>query len=486
MAADPRGFLSIERESAPRRPIRERVRDWHEVTGPLSEESLTRQSRRCMDCGIPFCHAGCPLGNLIPEFNELAALGHLERAAERLLATNNFPEFTGRLCPAPCEAACVLGINREPVAIEAIERFLADEAAASGIDRPIVPQRRTGRRIIVVGSGPAGMAAAQQLARAGHDVELLERQDRAGGLLRYGIPEFKLEKHLVDRRLVQLVAEGVRVRTGVALGRDVTLSELVAEADAVVLALGSTRPRDLVVEGRQGPGVVFAMDYLRAANLEALGTPIGGAPHARGARVVIVGGGDTGADCLGTAHRQGAARVLQLEILPEPSRVRTERDPWPTYPTLLRTSSAHEEGGERAFARRTVRIERDEHGAVRGLLTEQVALVGGELRSVPGTEELLEADLVVLAMGFVGPELERVDPERALARTQGGTIWTDERFATSIPGVFAAGDARRGQSLVVWAIAEGRSVAHEVDAWLMGESDLPRPIAPDARPLSVR
>lgn len=485
MAADPQGFLTFEREGPPKRPVALRIRDWHEVTERFDPATLERQARRCMDCGIPFCHHGCPLGNVIPEFNELAGRGQLERAAERLLATNNFPEFTGRLCPAPCEAACVLGINRDPVSIEAIERTLADEAAERGVDRPIVAQRRSGRRVVVVGSGPAGLAAAQQLARAGHEVELLERHDRAGGLLRYGIPEFKLEKHLVDRRLEQLVAEGVTVRTGVGVGTDVTLSELVAEADAVVLALGSTRPRDLVVEGRAGAGVHFAMDYLRAANLEALGTPIVGAPSARDARVVIVGGGDTGADCLGTAHRQGAAQVLQLEILPAPPRERSSRHPWPTYPVLLRTSSAHEEGGDRRWARRTVRIERTEDGRVLGLTTEAVRLVDGNLVAVPGTEELIEADLVLLAMGFVGPELDRIDPERALARTPQGTIATDERFATSIPGVFAAGDARRGQSLVVWAIAEGRSVAHDVDAWLMGASDLPRPIEPSTRALAV-
>jgi glutamate synthase (NADPH/NADH) small chain len=485
MAADPRGFLVYEREAPPKRPVAVRVRDWHEVTATLDDEAAERQARRCMDCGIPFCHTGCPLGNLIPEFNELAGLGHVERAAERLLATNNFPEFTGRLCPAPCEAACVLGINRDPVAIEAIERYLSDEAWRLGVDRPQRPSRSTGRKVVVVGSGPTGLAAAQQLRRAGHEIELLERHDRAGGLLRYGIPEFKLEKALLDRRLAQLEEEGVQIRTGVRVGADVTLSELVAEADAVVLALGSTRPRDLVVEGRQGPGVVFAMDYLRPANLEALGTPIAGAPSARDARVVIIGGGDTGADCLGTAHRQGARSVVQLEILPEPPRQRRREDPWPTYPVLLRTSTAHEEGGERRYARRTLRIERHPDGRVAGLVTEAVELVEGALVAVPNSEELLEADLVVLAMGFVGPELDQLDPERALARTHSGTIATDERFATSVPGVFAAGDARRGQSLIVWAIAEGRSVAHEVDAWLMGASDLPKPIQPSARPLSA-
>ncbi len=485
MPADPKGFLKIARLNPQRRPVGDRLADWSEVYEPLDTGVAIEQARRCMDCGIPFCHSGCPLGNIIPEWNELYGRDRSRAASQRLLATNNFPEFTGRLCPAPCESACVLGINRDPVAIELIEKSIAESGFENGWDQPAPPSVLTGYRVAIVGSGPAGLAAAQQLTRAGHAVTVFERADRAGGLLRYGIPEFKMEKWVLDRRLAQMEEEGTVFALGTEIGADITLEELRAEFDAVILALGSTIPRDLAVPGRGAEGIMVAMDYLPDANRAVFGPPPAGMVTAGNRRVVILGGGDTGADCLGTALRQGAASVVQLELLPQPPRERPASQPWPTYPILFRTSSAHEEGGERRYARLTVGFESDGGGRVRALKTVAVTLEGGRPMQVEGTEEAIEADLVLLAMGFIGPELDRIDPAGRLERTPAGTIAVDSSWQTGISGVFAAGDARRGQSLIVWAIAEGRSVARAVDGYLCKETELPAPIDTLARPLTV-
>jgi glutamate synthase (NADPH/NADH) small chain len=487
MTRDPRGFLRYERVEPPRRPARERVRDWAEV-GHAAEPSLaSEQATRCMDCGIPFCHHGCPLGNLIPEWNDLASRQRWAAASERLHATNNFPEFTGRLCPAPCEASCVLGIDRDPVTIEQIEKTIAELAFAHGWVRPLAPSMETGHSVAIVGSGPAGLAAAQQLRRAGHQVTVYERSDRVGGLLRYGIPEFKLAKEVLDRRLTQLAAEGVRFVCEVEVGREVTLEDLRAQHDAVVLAIGSTRPRLPDVPGADAKGIVPAMEFLRAANRAALDPKAALPISAEGRRVVILGGGDTGSDCLGTALRQRARSVLQLEIMPQPPRQRDTRFPWPTYPLLLRTSSSHEEAGRevRSFARETIEFVVDERGWVSGLRVCDVAWGRDGPTRVAGSEREIPADLVLIAMGFVGPELDAIDPDGLLARTPRGTLLVDERYAASLPGVFGAGDCQRGQSLIVWAIAEGRSVAHFVDAHLEGATELPCPIAPSMRPIAV-
>jgi glutamate synthase (NADPH/NADH) small chain len=496
--ADPRGFLKFERQSPSRRPIEVRVHDWHEVYEPFPGEALKLQAARCMDCGIPFCHEGCPLGNLIPEWNDLVYRGRFADASDRLLATNNFPELTGRLCPAPCEGSCVLGINAEPVLIKQVELEIAEWGASTGSYAPRHVGEKTGRRVAVVGSGPAGLAAAQQLTRAGHDVVVFERAQRIGGLLRYGIPEFKLEKSVLDRRLAQMEAEGTQFRAGVAVGGAGVTSEvpgaaapgavvlpvgaLRSEFDVVVLAAGSTRPRDLEVPGRALRGVHFAMEFLKPANLVCEGlideTPI----SASGKRVVIIGGGDTGADCLGTVHRQGALSVVQLEILPRPPDDRAEDNPWPTWPVIYRTSSAHEEGGERLFSVTTTELVGDGSGAVRALLLQEVesGLVDGRPAFVPvtGSEFELEADLVLLAMGFVGPEQGGVMADLDLALDGRGNVVVDRSFQTSAEGVFACGDMVRGQSLIVWAIAEGRSAAAGVDRFLMGRTDLPAPLVP--------
>jgi glutamate synthase (NADPH/NADH) small chain len=487
MTRDSKGFLRYPRVEPPRRPAAARVTDWAEVVQVAEPSLASEQATRCMDCGIPFCHHGCPLGNLIPEWNDLASRQRWAAASERLQATNNFPEFTGRLCPAPCEASCVLGINRDPVTIEQIEKTIAEVAFAHGWVRPLPPTAETGHSVAIVGSGPAGLAAAQQLRRAGHRVTVYERSDRVGGLLRYGIPEFKLAKEVLERRLAQLVAEGVRFVCEVEVGRDVALGVLREEHDAVVLALGSTRPRLPEIPGAHAQGVVPAMDFLPAANRAALDRSATLPISAQGRRVVILGGGDTGSDCLGTALRQGARSVLQLEIMPEPPRERDARFPWPTYPLLWRISSSHEEAGRevRSFARETVEFVADEQGWVSGLRVVEVAWGQEGPTRVAGSEEEIPADLVLIAMGFVGPELDRIDPDGELARTPRGTLRVDERYATSVPGVFAAGDCQRGQSLIVWAISEGRSVAHFVDAQLEGATELPCPIAPSARPLTV-
>jgi glutamate synthase (NADPH/NADH) small chain len=487
--ADPKGFLTDrERELPPRRPVPVRIQDWREVYEDTDRTVLRRQAGRCMDCGIPFCHNGCPLGNLIPEWNDLTWRDDWRAAIERLHATNNFPEFTGKLCPAPCETSCVLGINQPAVTIKQVEATIIDVAWDRGWVQPMPPDRLTGKRVAVVGSGPAGLAAAQQLSRAGHTVVVYERADRIGGLLRYGIPEFKMEKRHLDRRLVQMEAEGTRMRPGVDVGVDVTADEMRDRYDAIVLAVGSTVPRDLPVPGRELGGIIQAMDFLPPANRVALGEP---APEgyltAEGKDVVIIGGGDTGADCLGTSHRQRARSVTQLEILPRPGEERPSGQPWPTYPMIYRVSSAHEEGGERVYAVSTETFLGDEQGDVRGLRLVEVELTDGRFTPVPGSEREIPAQLVLLAMGFTGPERGPLLDQLGVELDQRGNVARDERYMSSVPGVFVAGDAGRGQSLIVWAIAEGRSCAAGVDAWLSeaGATTLPAPIPPTARPLAV-
>ncbi|ADG96872.1 glutamate synthase, NADH/NADPH, small subunit [Segniliparus rotundus DSM 44985] len=479
---DPSGFLKHTMAQLPaRRPVPLRLRDWNEVYQEFDETTLRNQASRCMDCGIPFCHQGCPLGNLIPDWNDLSRTGQWRDAIERLHATNNFPEFTGRLCPAPCESACVLGINQDPVTIKQIEVEIIDRAFEEGWVPPVHPHQLTGKRVAVVGSGPAGLAAAQQLTRAGHMVTVFERDERIGGLLRYGIPDFKMEKRHIDRRLVQMEAEGTIFRVGVNVGVDVTVEKLRASYNAVVLAVGALEPRELDVPGRDLDGVVQAMDYLPEAN-RALYEGRAARIDARGKRVVIIGGGDTGADCLGTALRQGAASVHQFDINPEPPKSRDETMPWPTYPRVLRSSAAHQEGGERVFAANTIEfIGRD--GALVGLKAhEDVRREGRSIVSVGG-EFTQEADLVLLALGFTGPQRPDLLDKLGVELTERGDVKRDENYQTSVEGVFVAGDGGRGQSLIVWAIAEGRAAAAAVDEWLEGETALPRPIAPHAQPL---
>jgi glutamate synthase (NADPH/NADH) small chain len=484
--ADPRGFLTVrDRELPPRRPVPVRIQDWREVYEDTDRSMLRRQAGRCMDCGIPFCHNGCPLGNLVPEWNDLAWRGNWREAIERLHATNNFPEFTGRLCPAPCESACVLGINQPAVTIKQVEVTIIDEAFDRGWVEPKPPERLTGQTVAVVGSGPAGLAAAQQLTRAGHTVAVYERADRIGGLLRYGIPEFKMEKRHVDRRLAQMEAEGTRFRPGVDVGAKLTGTALRERYDAVVLAIGATAWRDLDVPGRELDGVLQAMEFLPPANRVALGEPAPGQVTAEGKDVIIIGGGDTGADCLGTAHRHGARSVTQLEILPRPPQERPDGQPWPTYPMTYRVSSAHEEGGERVYAVSTQRFVGDEQGRVAALELVEVELVDGRFTPVEGSTRQIPAQLVLLAMGFVGPERGALLEQLGVDLDPRGNIARDGDYASSVPGVFVAGDAGRGQSLIVWAIAEGRSCAAAVDRWLTGSSVLPAPIPPTARPLTV-
>ncbi|SED81051.1 glutamate synthase subunit beta [Jiangella alba] len=487
--ADPRGFLKTQRQGATPRPVDERLRDWNEVYPPPGIGRtllpiIVEQAGRCMDCGIPFCHHGCPLGNLIPEWNDLVWRDDWKVAAERLHATNNFPEFTGRLCPAPCEAACVVAIADDAVTIKNVEVSIIDKAFDEGWVVPLPPERLTDRTVAVIGSGPAGLAVAQQLTRAGHTVAVYERADRAGGLLRYGIPEFKMEKRHLDRRLDQMRAEGTIFRTGVEVGAAITGKELRARYDAVVLAVGATDWRDLPIPGRELAGVHQAMEYLPQANRSSLGETVPGQISAEGKHVVIIGGGDTGADCLGTAHRQGAASVTQLEIMPEPPGTRHPATPWPTWPLMLRTSSAHEEGGERVYAVSTLEFA-GQDGRVTALRVVEVERTASGFEPVPGSERDLPADLVLLAMGFVGPEKSALVEQLGVDLDARGNIVRDDSFETTIPGVFVAGDAGRGQSLIVWAIAEGRSVAAAVDRKLTGVDRLPSPVSPTDRPLAV-
>ncbi|MGH3905100.1 MAG: glutamate synthase subunit beta [Pseudonocardiaceae bacterium] len=482
--ADPKGFLSTGRENPPRRPVDLRLRDWHEVYEDFDHESLEQQAGRCMNCGIPFCHLGCPLGNLIPEWNDLVWRQDWEDAIERLHATNNFPEFTGTLCPAPCESACVLAINDDPVTIKQVEIEIIDRAWEEGWVRAQPPQVRTGKRVAVVGSGPAGLAAAQQLTRVGHDVVVYERADRIGGLLRYGIPEFKMEKKRLNRRLDQMREEGTEFQAGVDVGLDITTDELRSEFDAVVLAGGATAWRDLPVPGREFEGVYQAMEYLPPSNRVQEGDLARSPIHAEGKHVVIIGGGDTGADCLGTAHRQRAASVTQLEIMPTPPDHRPDSQPWPTHPMVYRVSSAHEEGGDRRFAVSTQQFLGDSDGRVRALRLVDVVSENGKFVPVQGSEQDLPADLVLLAMGFVGPEKGKLLDGLGVDFDARGNVARDADFMTSVPGVFTAGDMGRGQSLIVWAIAEGRSAAAGVDRYLTDRDVLPSPIAPTDRPLS--
>jgi glutamate synthase (NADPH/NADH) small chain len=474
---DPKGFLTTARETPRRRPVDVRLTDWREVYEPFAHERTERQAARCMDCGIPFCHHGCPLGNLIPEWNDLVYRSDWAAAADRLHATNNFPEFTGRLCPAPCEASCVLGINAEPVTIKQVEVEIIDRAWADGGVVPVIPETRTGFTVAVVGSGPAGLAAAQQLTRAGHQVTVFERDDAIGGLLRYGIPEFKMEKRHLERRIAQMEAEGTRFVTGAGIESAAQLKDF----SAVVLAGGARVARDLPVPGRELAGIHQAMEFLPLANRHGAGAPI----NAAGKHVVIIGGGDTGADCLGTSHRQGALSVTQLEIMPRPPKTRAENQPWPTYPMIYRVSSAHEEGGERVYAVSTEEFAGDENGAVRALRLVEVAFEGGRFAPVPGTRQEIPCGLVLLAMGFTGAEKPGLLEDLGVSFDARGNVARDASFQTTVPGVFVAGDMGRGQSLIVWAIAEGRSAAASVDQYLraLARPALPVAIPPTARPL---
>jgi len=480
------GFMKYDRELPRRRPVPVRIRDWKEVYEDFPPEKVRIQGARCMDCGIPFCHTGCPLGNLIPEWNDLVYRDRWRAALDRLHATNNFPEFTGRLCPAPCEAACVLGINEPPVTIKQIEVEIIDRGFDEGWVAPVVPERKTGKRVAVVGSGPAGLAAAQQLTRAGHDVTVFERADRIGGLLRYGIPEFKMEKRHLDRRLAQMEAEGTTFVTNANVGDNVPVEDL-QQFDAVVLAGGATAWRDLLVPGRELGGIHQAMEYLPWGNRVQEGDIEEPPITAKDKRVVIIGGGDTGADCLGTAIRQGAVSVHQFEILPRPPDERTESMPWPTYPMTYRVASAHEEGVERVYAVNTECFLGDDSGNVRALRAHQVEqkIVDGRMtfEKIEGTEFELECELVLLAMGFVGPQRAGLLEQLGVELTDRGNVARDGRYKTNLDNVFVCGDMGRGQSLIVWAIAEGRSCAAEADRWLMGDTLLPTAIAPDAAPI---
>jgi len=503
----PTGFIEYPRRLPVRRPVKVRVRDWHEVYEEFPEEEARHQGARCMDCGIPFCHEGCPLGNLIPEWNDLVYRGDWFDASERLHATNNFPEFTGRLCPAPCEGSCVLGINAEPVTIERIEYEIAERAFSEGWATPQVAQQRTGKSVAVVGSGPSGLACAQQLSRAGHRVVVFERAEEPGGLLRFGIPEFKMEKVVLDRRLRQMRAEGVEFRCAVSVGLGdeqtaegepgtrrgqgsacapdvevVSAQELLDTFDALVLAGGATLPRDLETTGRGLEGIHMAMDYLKPSNLVREGLLKASPISAAGKHVVIIGGGDTGADCLGTVHRQGAKSVHQLEIMPRPPEARSDGNPWPTWPVVFRSSSAHEEGGERLYAVTTTEFVGDSSGGVKALRCRQVEMVSDEGRvsfePVPGSEFELPCDLALLAMGFLGAERGGAVSELGLELDARGNVACDSSWQTGRDAVFVCGDMARGQSLIVWAIAEGRSCASSVDRWLMGETALPSPLVP--------
>jgi len=476
------GFLEIKRKKPPARPVAERLRDWREYYLPYPVDDLTKQAARCMDCGIPFCHQGCPLGNIIPDWNDLVYKNHWREALDRLHATNNFPEWTGRLCPAPCEGACVLGINDDPVTIKGVELAIVERAFDEGWVGAHPPAARTGKRVAVVGSGPAGLAAAEQLNRAGHAVTVFERDDRIGGLLRYGIPEFKMEKQFVNRRLRIMEKDGIVFRTNAHVGVNVAVGNLRRDFDAIVLAGGACWPRDLTVPGRELRGVHFAMEYLTLQNRRCEGDTVADEKFitAQGKHVVIIGGGDTGADCLGTVHRQGAQSVHQFELLPRPPDQRAADNPWPQWPNIFRVSGAHEEGGERVYAVSTQRFLGDAQGRVRALEAVKVDMVreGGrlEFKPIPGSEFTLEVELVLLAMGFLGAERPGMLTDLGVTLTERGNVQRDANWMTSVPGVFACGDMQRGQSLIVWAIAEGRSAARGVDLYLMGTSALPAPL----------
>ena len=484
--ADPKGFINTPREVPKRRPVDVRIKDWKEVYQEQEFSHLQKQAGRCMDCGIPFCHQGCPLGNLIPEWNDLIWRGEKPEAIDRLHATNNFPEFTGRLCPAPCETACVVAINAEAVTIKQVELRTIEEAFLEKRIVPLIPDRLSGKTVAIIGSGPAGLAAAQQLTRAGHTVVVYERAEKIGGLLRYGIPEFKMEKSIVDRRLYQMEQEGTRFRTGINVGKDLTGSALRSKYDAVVLAVGATNWRDLEIPGRDAKGVYQAMEYLPWGNKQALGELTAPAEiNAEGKHVVILGGGDTGADCLGTAIRQGAASVTQLEIMPRPSDERVDTQPWPTYPMVYRVSSAHEEAGERIYSVSTQEFLKDPSGNLRAIKIVETELINGKFQPVQGSEKEIPADLVFLALGFTGPEKNVLLDQLEVKLDEKGNIIRDHEYSTDSDGVFVCGDAGRGQSLIVWAIAEGRSAAAAIDKYLTGNTQLPYPIEPTARPLMV-
>jgi glutamate synthase (NADPH) small chain len=471
---NPTGFLEIGRVGFDRRAVEERVQDWREVYNQFPEDKLKAQASRCMDCGVPFCHQGCPLGNIIPDWNDLVYRGQWQEALLRLLATNNFPEFTGRLCPAPCEGSCVLGINADPVTIKNIEVTIIDRAFKEGIIRPRRPAKRTGKAVAVIGSGPAGLAAAAQLNQAGHWVTVYERADRIGGLLRYGIPEFKMEKRILDRRLNIMLEEGIMFRTNANVGVNVSVEELRREFDALLLASGATAPRDLQVPGRELKGTYFAMDFLPLQNKRCEGDVIPDSEFisAKDKRVVIIGGGDTGADCLGTVHRQGCRSVVQFEILPKPPADRAADNPWPNWPNIFRTSSAHEEGGEREYCVLTKKLT-GRNGHVEQLHGVRVEFEGRNMRELPGTEFTIDTDLILLAMGFLGPERKGMLEQLGVTINERGNVATNGEKMTNIPGIFAAGDMARGQSLIVWAIREGRQAAKFIDKYLMGFTDLP-------------
>ncbi len=482
---NPRGFLNVPRETPKRRPVDVRILDWKEVYEPQSIDHLRGQASRCMDCGIPFCHQGCPLGNLIPEWNDLMYRGDYDSAIDRLHATNNFPEFTGRLCPAPCETACVVAINQDAVTIKQIELRTVEEAFGNDSIKPLIPSRLSGKTVAVIGSGPAGLAAAQQLTRAGHTVAVFERAEKIGGLLRYGIPEFKMEKWVVDRRLRQMEKEGTRFRPNVNVGVDITGEDLRKRYDAIVLAVGATKWRDLNIPGRELKGVYQAMEYLPWGNKQSLGEVSEPPINVKGKNVVVIGGGDTGADCLGTAIRQGATSVTQLEIMPRPSDERPSSQPWPTYPMIYRVSSAHEELDNRVFSVNTQEFIGDGEGNLKALRIAEVKFENGKFEPVPGTEQDLPADFVFMAMGFTGPEQNELIKQLEVQIDERGNIKRDDNFQSSEEGIFVAGDAGRGQSLIVWAIAEGRSAASAVDRYLTGGTQLPAPIEPTSRPLTV-
>jgi glutamate synthase (NADPH/NADH) small chain len=484
--ADPRGFLRHQERGLPaRRPVEVRIGDWKEVYGPSDPGVLVQQASRCMDCGVPFCHHGCPLGNLIPEWNDLMRRGDGKGAIERLHETNNFPEFTGRLCPAPCESSCVLGINQPPVTIKNIEVSIINQAWDNGWVVPLPPERLTGKTVAVVGSGPAGLAAAQQLTRVGHTVAVFERDDRIGGLLRYGIPDFKMEKSHLDQRLVQMQSEGTRFRAGVTIGVDISWDDLVSRYDAVVVATGAAVPRDLSIPGRELRGIHHAMEYLTPANRVQAGDTVVGQISAEGKHVVILGGGDTGADCLGTAHRQNALTTTMLAIGQQPPTERPSDVPWPLDPVLFEVQSAHEEGGTREFLASTVRFLGNDAGEVRAIEVCETEYRDGGRFPKAGTEREIPADLVLLALGYQGAEHGVIAEQIELGTDSRSNLARNKDYSTPVPGVFVAGDAGRGASLIVWAIAEGRAVAAEVDRYLEGTSLLPSPVSAFDRPLSV-